>query len=815
MPGPESSADKEPAVKTKKLILAVSAAALFASAGCDLFTGALEDRMAPVPLFSDGTIYQDGNVVELVASASPAVITASFTAEPGADISWTELSDHGINLTGVVNTSSESALTITVANGDFGLYEAVKIAKLRCTVSKSNRKRDYDFNFLIYNSTFAFVKPGGTGSGLSPDDPAGDINVALLLKNKVAVAAGTYNVLYSSTPENDTSVYITNGKSLYGGYDPETWQRDFRKNITTIQDLSEDAGVTRAVTITGTDESGCELNGFKIISGTRMTGPANDTCAVYVTGNGAGEKIIRNNAVSCPEGESHYSTYNLVYVALNSTKITIENNRFTNVKNSYQLYPIMVTGSSSITIIDNVIAINEVTGEADDTNSTMFYGIEINNGSGTYTINNNTISLNSFTSTFFGEAKVGGAYIFGNTINLTMTGNTISIKNVNVGIDDSLFYSGIELQNSIYGKISGNTVSSPEIIHKSSYGPIYSRSIFCNISKSAAGVLNFSGNILLGPTIDVRGYPGTDLDRHEIIGLKIEAISTTELEISHNAISAGTASNFDVAEPEFFFTGSGIYLASDGNIAPVTISGNAVKGPIIHLKTNDTAAMTASAIYLSSIDQDNINIYNNIISGGAIYDTDNAEGSWTAGLALLGSPIYKVANNTIQSGLHPQNSYCLFTDGGNAARQLSNNIFISAGSSVNRYFLYEKEHAIMSCENNLFVNAGTGDNYLMKDEGYVNITSLSDDVKLEIETTLEAEDNIANNNVLNLFVNYPGRDSDPMTHLDNNWRLAHTAPDAAKTGAPRDPLGLNYEDDITGAPRGQNWSMGAYEYSSD
>ncbi len=164
---------------------------------------------------------------------------------------------------------------------------------------------------LTLNASVIFVQQGGTGSGTSWNDAAGDLNAALFIAqpgDEIWVAHGIYYPT-NNPKDRKASFNIPSGVRIYGGFagvETSINQRDFksRKTILSGNIGSKNDYADNSFTIVffkNADEQ-TVLDGFIIADGTANgTGPTADPercgAGLYIDGSGEGSRsnpLIQN-----------------------------------------------------------------------------------------------------------------------------------------------------------------------------------------------------------------------------------------------------------------------------------------------------------------------------------------------------------------------------------------------------------------------------------------------------------------------------------------------------------------------------------------
>jgi predicted outer membrane repeat protein len=102
--------------------------------------------------------------------------------------------------------------------------------------------------FTVKHSTPIYVKPGGTGNGLSWSGAVGTISSAISMAvygDQIWVASGTYKP--TTTIDRNISIELKNGVAIYGGFtgvETDLAQRNWVKNLTIISGEIGNAAIT-------------------------------------------------------------------------------------------------------------------------------------------------------------------------------------------------------------------------------------------------------------------------------------------------------------------------------------------------------------------------------------------------------------------------------------------------------------------------------------------------------------------------------------------------------------------------------------------
>lgn len=128
--------------------------------------------------------------------------------------------------------------------------------------------------------------PTGTGAG---NRPCRTISQGLLR----AIGTGRVRVNVADATYNE-AVTLVNGKSLYGGYRADTWERHLATTSTIIQGVSSDGNHDRTV-VASAITSPTVLEGF-VIRGSANVKPGGNSYAIYISGSST-NLAIRDNKI--------------------------------------------------------------------------------------------------------------------------------------------------------------------------------------------------------------------------------------------------------------------------------------------------------------------------------------------------------------------------------------------------------------------------------------------------------------------------------------------------------------------------------------
>lgn len=797
----------------KKLVFSIIILSAAAFTGCDMYSAALNFVGTSAASISDGIIEQPvgtPTTYNEAENASAFALKVNFTTGDSSPvIEWTELSSHGITIPAPTNTATSTSVTLDPTGLVFQADEAAKLVKIRCTVTTGVRKRDYDFSFYIYDPAFTFIKPNGTGDGSSPLQAAGatmpdDINDSPDLK--IAVMQGTYDVEDGGTGR----ILIGPGQYLYGGYS-STWQRDASRYTTIIRDTSTSQNESRTIQMGGSSL----LDGFTVISGTGGVGSW--SAAIYSNRTTA---TIKNCVIKAPPVHQPSSAYRLIMIDSGATDNTIENNVIQASNAGTSVKGIYVDSVSGTTISGNDISISNLATSSSDTVTTSVYGIYSSGVSGTFTITDNNLTFSNNSSVSPQGYHWMGLYI-GGTAQIDIQDNVIDMGDISTTGDTSGSVFGIRLTSSVYGTISGNTVSIDSVSY-TNLSDVLSVKLL-SYEASTANASTISNNIFNGPAITISRYTGSNglNDQHLLYGLHLHRspsgalLSVSDNEIYTGSITRGNSSNY-------YVEAAGIYSVSTSG--DIHIERNIIQGPQVSTGNPIDYAVEISGITADADAAGNeFYVFNNLVYGGSLNASGSTD-SFTSGISVKGDMDYCMINNTIASGDHPDESFVVYTDvTNNAAVILYNNIYLSTGSATRRVVLHEENVNINGCWTSLFTDVGSGGSFIfVHDNTFGDVTSISGtvgftqgSVPLNV-TSSPAFNNKYYSGSAGLFVNYAGADGNALTLSDNNWQLADTAPASAQTGANSGGTvtGIITDDsDFTGPNvRDSGWSMGAYEY---
>lgn len=208
----------------------------------------------------------------------------STTGGPPTAISDTEVTASGDGSSGVESTSSSSGADTGTTSGDETTGDTGTGEETGTTGCGDIDPPDADntdencdgIDGVLDNSVFVATPVNGgsdLNDGRSPDTPVSTLDQAI----SIAMACATpCDVLISSGTYNET-VTVASGVSMFGGYDPGTWDRDIVANAVTIR------GVEARTLIAEDLDARVEVDGVTI-EGLDFADQGQSTYAVWVSG---------------------------------------------------------------------------------------------------------------------------------------------------------------------------------------------------------------------------------------------------------------------------------------------------------------------------------------------------------------------------------------------------------------------------------------------------------------------------------------------------------------------------------------------------
>ncbi len=324
---------------------------------------------------------------------SPAALTGSASDADNDTIAyrWSEVTSYGVTF-----STPENPVTNVIFTGNNNGDVAVN-ATIRLTVSDGEDESHRDMSLQIFRNDVIFVTATGTGSGYHPESPlpgANNLEIASAIitaknsnKKIVALASGTYSI--------STTLNMTEGVSLYGGYSTSDWSRNIKTYESVIRDqnvYSTTGSPNGAIKASTGVTSSTTLNGVVIEIG-------RGSWASGILCNSSTGLTVRNSLIRSRTDGSDKNTVQQFGIYLqNCGNVFIEKNSITlgDVENiiatsSVWTVGIVLTGTGSAFINGNII--NNGKAITISTSTTFAFGINTNNPSNAaLTITNNFIT---------------------------------------------------------------------------------------------------------------------------------------------------------------------------------------------------------------------------------------------------------------------------------------------------------------------------------------------------------------------------------------------------------------------------------------